>query len=344
MSKAIPRDFQKILVIQLKQMGDVLLCTPALRALRKKFPDAQIAFLLDSTFEPLLRLNPELNLVLARDPAEILEPLRTIYRVRQFAPDLVIDYLANPRTALLTLLSGAQTTLSYANKRRAFIYKIKAPASAGYVAEEKLSLLKPLGIEDANLDLVFNYPAGALEKAQKMLASFGITDRDFLVALDLFHKRPARQWLVQNFIELADRLSENFQAKVVITCLPQNRPRAEQAIAQARRRHYIASDLDLFELAALIHCAQLFLGNDAGTKHIAVSQKTPSFTILGPSSLQWTPPSPIHQTASIDLDCRPCSHHQCPEPEHPCQTRLTPETVFEKLSRFIEQIITSSGS
>jgi len=331
--------FDKILVIQLRQMGDILLCTPALKALRTKFPGAQIAFLVDSSFEPLLKYNPDLNLVLTRNPTELLEPFRTINRIRQFAPDLVIDYLANPRTALLTLFSGAMTTLSYANKRRAFLYKIKAPSSGGYVAEEKLSLLKPLGVESKDLDLVFNYPASAGAKARERLASLGITERDFLVALDLFHKRPARQWPVPNFIELADRLAEKFDAKVLIICLPQNRHLAEQAMAQARRKHQLASDLDLFELAALIGHARLFLGNDAGTKHIAVSQKTPSFTLPGPSGPQWTPDSPLHQTMAVELDCRPCSFHQCPDPEHPCQNRLSPEAVFQKLSRFIEQTI-----
>ena len=327
-------DYKKILVIQLRQMGDILLCTPALHALRKKFPAAKIAFLVDARFEPLLRLNPDLNLVMLRNPAESLEAVATIRRVRRFAPDLVIDYLANPRTALVSLLSGAKATLSYSNKRRSYLYDIKAQPRGEYVAEEKLSLLKPLGIGGGDLDLVFNFPESANRRIDQLFAGFGIDEKDFVVALDLFHKRPARQWPVENFMEIADRLAEKYSAKVIITCLPENRPRAEQAVAKAGKKPSIASDLDLFELAALIKRARLFLGTDAGTKHIAVSQKTPSFTILGPSGLQWTPSSLIHQTAFVELDCRPCAEHECPKPGHPCQAELTTDLAWEKLEKF----------
>ena len=328
-------EYAKILVIQLRQMGDVLLCTPALRALRKKFAGAKIAFLVDKNFEPLLRLNPDLNEIIVRDPGQTLESISTISRVRKFKPDLVIDYFANPRSTLITILSGAKTTLSYANKRRSFFYTTKAEPSGAYVGEEKLSLLKPLGIESNDLELTFNFPEEAAACAEKLLSGMGINEKDFLVSLDLFHKRPARQWPIENFVEIADRLAENFSAKVVITCLPENRARAESAIAKARQKHAIASELDLFALAALIKRAKLFLGGDAGTKHIAISQKTPSFTILGPSGLQWTPNSLLHSTASIELDCRPCEEHVCPKPEHPCQTGLTTDVVWEQLKEFI---------
>jgi len=322
----------------LRQMGDVLLCTPSLRALRKKYPRAQIAFLVDQAFEPLVRLNPDLDLVLVRDPAESFESLRTIGRVREFAPELVVDYLANPRTALITLFSGAAVTLSYANKRRSFVYKVKAQPSGEYVGAEKLSLLKPLGIDSGDLDLVFKFSEKADEHAQKIRAGFGIGAQDFVVALDLFHKRPARQWPVENFIELADRLSEKYSAHIIITCLPANRAAAEAATAKARRKHFIASDLYLMELAALISHARLFIGGDAGTKHIAVAQKVPTFTILGPSGMQWTPPSPLHETAFVELDCRPCAEHECPKPGHPCSTGLTADRAWEKLTQFAARL------
>lgn len=338
MNGAVSAEFKKILVIQLRQMGDVLLCTPALRALRKKFPASKLAFLVDSRFEPLLRLNPDLDVVLTRNAVQSVEAVGTIRRVRRFAPDLVIDYLANPRTAIISLLSGAKATLSYSNKRRSFVYSIKANPSGEYVAEEKLSLLKPLGIEGGGLDLVFNLPESADRRIDQIFSGSGIGANEFVVALDLFHKRPARQWPAENFMEVADRLVEKYSAKVIITCVPKNRIRAEQALAKARQRHWIAPDLDLFELAALIKRAKLFLGADAGTKHIAVSQRTPSFTFLGPSGLQWTPSSLIHQAGFVELDCRPCAEHECPKPGHPCQTMLTVDLAWEKLANFLASL------
>jgi len=329
---------ERILVIQLRQLGDVLVTTPALRAIRKKFPSAKIAFLVDKKFEPLLRYNPHLDLIISRDPEEKFEPVKTIRRVRKFAPDVLIDYLANPRTTLISFLSGAKITLASAENRRAIFYKLRVPSKGKYVPELKISLLEPLGISEGELGLVFNFPESAKEKITKMLQAMRISGK-FMVALDLFHKRPARQWPVEFFIEIADRLVEYYQAEVVITCLPENRSRAEQALKLARQKHYIASELDLFELCALIGKAKLLLGGDAGPKHIAVSQDTPSFTILGPSGRGWTPPSEFHQTAFLDLDCRPCGYYRCPKPDHPCERGLSPEMVWEKLKIFIESKI-----
>jgi len=329
---------ERILVIQLRQLGDVLLTTPALRTIRKKFPSSKIAFLVDKKFEPLLRYNPHLDLIITRDPEEKFEPVKTILRVRKFAPDLLIDYLANPRTTVISLFSGAKISLTSADNRRAIFYKLKVRPKGRYVPELKISLLEPFGISESDLSLVFNYPESAKAKITQMLKKMGISGK-FMVALDLFHKRPARQWPVEFFIEIADRLVEHYQAEVVITCLPENRSRAEQALKLARNPHHLVSNLDLFEFSALISKVKFFLGGDGGGKHIAVSQNTPSFTILGPSGTGWTPLSGHHQTASLDLDCRPCSYQQCPKPDHPCERGLSPEVVWEKLKFFIESKI-----
>lgn len=339
--KQFEKEFPKrILVIQLRQLGDVLLTTPSLRALRSRFPSSIIAFLVDSAFEPLLRFNPDLDLILAREPGEKFEAIKTLRQVRSFAPDLVIDYLANPRTTLLSVCSGANLTISYANKRRARFYKRAVVPEGSYVAQEKLSLLAPLGIDwkSQSLDLVFNFPARAKVRVEKILERFETSGEDFIVVIDLFHKRPARQWAPENFLEIADRLKEEFQAKVIITCLDENRSRAEKLLRDRKSAHYLAPSLSLFELGALISRANLFLGGDAGAKHIAVSQNTPSFTILGPSGEQWTPPSYLHQTIFLNLDCRPCSHHICPKPDHPCMSQLSPDLVWERLKEFIFQI------
>ncbi len=339
--KQLEREFPKrILVIQLRQLGDVLLTTPSLRALRSRFPSSIIAFLVDSAFEPLLRFNPDLDLILAREPGEKFESIKTLRRIRSFAPDLVIDYLANPRTTLLSVCSGANLTISYANKRRAGFYKLAVMPEGSYVAQEKLSLLAPLGIDwkKQSLDLVFNFPVQARARIEKILEQLGIKPEDFVVVLDLFHKRPARQWAPENFLEIADRLADEFQAKVIITCLEENRFRAEELLQKRKIPHYLAPSLSLFELGALISRADLFLGGDAGAKHIAVSQNTPSFTILGPSGEQWTPPSPLHQTIFLNLDCRPCSYHICPKPGHPCMSQISPEMVWERLKQFLSRI------
>src|SRR3990172_6193157 len=101
--KRIPDDFApaRILVIQLRQIGDVLLTTPALRALKKRFPAALISYLAEPLPAKVLEGNPNIDELIIRDLKEGgLEPVRTIQRIRAARFDLVVDFLANPRTAL----------------------------------------------------------------------------------------------------------------------------------------------------------------------------------------------------------------------------------------------------
>ncbi len=326
---------ERILVIQLRQMGDVLLTTPALRALRRRYPGAFISYLVEPVPGEVLRGNPCLNEIINRPTdGSWLEPFQTISRVRQGRFDLVIDYLANPRTSLITMLSGARVSISYAHRRRNFAYTHPTMPEGVFSANHKLSLLRVLGCETGCLDLEMEVPAAAEASVRDFLAREGIDESRPVVCLYPFHKRPVREWMPEYFADLADRIKREWKAAVIVLWGPGRDRDAERFIDTAGEKHHLAPPMDIYELAAFCKRADIFVGNDGGPRHIAASQKTPTFIVVGPSTDSWTPPSDINATVSNDVECRPCDLPYCPEKHHACLRELKPDSVFERLKQF----------
>jgi lipopolysaccharide heptosyltransferase II len=327
---------KRILVIQLRQIGDVLLSTPALRALRKRYPKAHLSYLVEERPGLVLQGNPHLDEIIIRPTAGgFREPVQTIRRVRQGRFDLVVDFLASPRTAPIAYLSGAKVTISFANRRRRFLYSHPVMPEGIYAAAQKLSLLRVLGIEGESLDLDMPVP----EAARRMIAEFfekqGLKNGRPVVVIEPFHKRPVREWPGAHFARLADLIAQNWKAHVVFSWGPGKEAAIREILAQAKETHVLAPPTDLHQLAALYAGADLYVGNDCGPRHIAGSQGKPTFAILGPTDESWTPPhDPRHRTVAKAIACRPCNLRYCPEKHHACMRELSAEEVFAELDRF----------
>lgn len=326
----------RILVIQLRQIGDVLLSTPSVRALRKRYPKAHLAYLVEERPGLVLQGNPNVDEIIVR-PTQggWFEPVQTIRRVRQGRFDLVVDFLASPRTAPISYLSGATVTISFANRRRRFLYTHPVMPEGIYAAEQKLSLLRVLGIEGESLDLDMPVPEAARRMIAEFFAKHGLKNGRPVVAIEPFHKRPVREWPGSHFARLADLIAEHWQAHVVFGWGPGREKEIQAILAQAHSPHVLAPPTDLHQLAALYNAADLYVGNDCGPRHVASSQGKPTFAILGPTDEAWTPPhDPRHQTVAKAIACRPCNLRHCPEQHHACMIELGPEEVFAALDKF----------
>jgi ADP-heptose:LPS heptosyltransferase len=335
--RPLPKNFcpRRILVIQLRQIGDVLLTTPALRALRRRFPDAKISFLVEPLPAKVLWGNLNLDELIIRNPKEGgLEPLRTIRAVRSRHFDLVIDYLGSPRTAPIALLSGAAVTVSDANRRRSFLYTHPVAPSGLFTAEQKLSLLAPFGIEPEPIRLEMALPDAAREKIDGWLRKNGLERADPLVVLEPFHKRWVLEYPAAGFTRLCELMVERWGAQVVVAWGP-GREADARMIAESVKGLHLAPPTDLHEMAALSARAKIWVGNESGPRHIAASQGVPTFAVLGPTDDTWTPPGPRHLSVGRDdLVCRPCNKRFCPEKHHACMREFPAEKLFARLDAF----------
>ncbi len=313
--------------------------TPSVRALKKRYPEARLSFLSEPLSAKVLQGNPYIDEIIIRDPKEgFLEPVKTIARVRAKKFDLVVDFLANPRTSLLTRLSGARCTISFAGGRRSGFYKVAVQPEGIFAASRKLSLLKPLGIEGESADLEMAVPERAKDYIHEWLEGAGLGARGPVVCHEPFPKWPVLTYPAEYHARLAAWMTERWNASVIICWGPGREDEARELIGKSQAPLLLAPRTDLHELAALYSRADLWVGTDGGPRHIAAARGLPTFAVMGPTGDAWTPIGRHLSFGRDELECRPCNQRYCPLDTHACMKELEPERVWEKLDQFKERL------
>ena len=325
---------ERILVVQFRQIGDVLLSTPVLQTLRKFYPQSYIAFLTEPSPGRVLEGNPLLDEVIIRPRhATWRQQWQLLRYIRRQRFELVIDLIGNPRSAVLTRLSGARHRLAFARFPRSLLYTMLVthhyPVQE-YTGAKRLRLLEPLGIRATDLTPILPYTQREQDEVTTFVRTQAITSEDLLICIDPTHHIPTRQWPGAHFSALVDMLSERLGARVLLLWGPGEESQV-QAIATAARFHPVLIPAwDLHTLAALLAQADLFIGCNSAPLHIAVSQGIPTLTIMGATlSVNWIPPAPQHRAVLAGLPCQPCEKNVCGPPLNiACLRTLTAETVF----------------
>ncbi|KPL01349.1 MAG: hypothetical protein AMJ91_00280 [candidate division Zixibacteria bacterium SM23_73_3] len=312
---------QKILLIQLRRIGDVLLCTPALRALRVNFPKSYVAFLVEKESSDLMAKNPYLDEVIVLKRGKYRNPfyfLKKLWQIRKKRFDLVIDFLGIPRSAYISFLSGAKRRIGYDLPLRRFFYNIivKRDRTPKYAAAHKLEALRPLGIEDLDVKLDFFISDEAKAFSESFFLKNEVDQNNLVVSLSPTSRRHFRRWPLKRFARLADWLILNFKATVVLVWGPGEREVVEEVKNLMKEKPIISWETEnLFQLGGILRGCDLHMGNDNGTKHIAVAMGKPNITIYGPQDpVSWTYPDfSRHKFLKKRVDCPDCDKikHKC---------------------------------
>jgi lipopolysaccharide heptosyltransferase II len=304
---------QRILITRMKFIGDVVLTTPVIRSLRAAFPNAFLAYMGDAGAVSLLQENPFLNQIIPFDFSRptYLEQPRVSWLLRRLRFDWVIDLFGNPRSALLTYLTGAPVRVGLERKGRGRLYTLQVrddgrPKSA---VEFHLQFLRALGVEP-----VVHPPELFLtERERTDAAALIATDRP-LVVLHPGATWPAKRWLPERFALLAGRLRGERNVTVVLSGGPDEAPLLDEVRKLAVPAPEIVLGLSLRQLAALYARASVVVSNDAGPMHIAAAVGTPTIGIFGPGEEQiWFPyrQDHGHQALRKDVPCHPCHLDFC---------------------------------
>lgn len=341
-----PTSVRRILVCQLRQIGDVLLATPSVRLLKMRFPRAEIFMLTEKKNVQLLENNPDLAGVFAVDKDKqsgLFGSVMFSLGVAAKRFDLIVDFQQLPRCRTILALSrffGTKIRLTYMppwyNK---WLYTHWAEPDDGYAAMSKASILKPLGIQWDNERPVLKLEQRERENAAQKLKSWGIVPGNFLVTVDPTHRRETRCWPAAHFGETISAAAEKCpDSRFLVLYGPGERHVAEETARYANTDACIVPDIvpSLREMAAYIEHAGLHFGNCSAPRHMAVALGTPSLVILGSTSGAWTFPGPDHKDISLGLDCQPCNENQCRT--NRCLHELTPKMVLPELTRRMEMV------
>jgi lipopolysaccharide heptosyltransferase II len=344
----------RILLVRLRQIGDVVFTTPAIHALRRRFPDAHLTYIVEPAAAPVVAHNSHLTEVIVaprtRGVRGVLADVALGRRLRDARYDIAIDFHGGPRASLLTWLSGAPVRIGYEIAGRSWMYTRRAARPRElrrrHSVENQWDLLGALDIPppERSIDPV-EMPADARSVAavDARLRLSGIRAVDPLVVLHVSAGNPFRRWPIEHFVSLTVRLAaDDPTRRIVVTSGPSEGDAAARVIAAARsaldpgaaERVVSCGEFSLAELRALLDRASLYIGGDSGPLHIAATTNVPIVGLYGPTlparSAPWR--SDAYRTASVDageLPCRPCHQRVCVPGDFRCLTRIQADQVFE---------------
>jgi len=321
----------KILIIQLRQLGDVILTTPLLNRLLEL--NHNVYVLTEQLGFELLKNDPALSNKIIISKSGVGE-ISTILKVRKIKFDIIIDCMTNLRTATICKFSGSKSVAFKKTWRRYFYTDLLDYEDKGYSAYDKLQFLKIF--KDNYNQLKFRVFCSKTddEKVEKFLSENKIKNP---VTISITHKRQTRRWSDSYYIKLADMLHEN-GFDLIFTAAHSEVEYVENALKLSKFKHFFYKDSSVGELISLIKHAKLHIGNDSAPKHIAVALGVPSFTIFGSSNPKgWHPPNNLlHQYVQKSLACQPCSKKECDTLD--CLLELEPQQVYTQLKKFMENL------
>jgi heptosyltransferase-3 len=337
---------RRVLVVRLRSIGDTVLATPSLYALRRFLPDAQIDLLLEDWVAPLLDGNRDASRILTVRRDSTAARLSLVRRLRAARYDVAFNLHGGSTAALLTRASGAPRRVGYASYRFSRLHNYAAPPATDlwrqaktHSVEQQLGLLGWAGVPvtDRPPTRLFVTDEAAARLARRLDAAGVPTSQPFA----LFHPAAAfdsKRWDARNFARVADRLDARGLTVVAIAA-PGERE-VVRAFAESARAARVVSfnDLSLPEVVALAARARLFVGNDSGIAHIAAAVGTPSVVVFGSSNVaHWRPwtDAPA-EVVREEMPCAPCAGYTCGEfAEAQCIRRVTVERVDAAVERVL---------
>jgi lipopolysaccharide heptosyltransferase II len=341
-----------ILLIRLRLIGDVVFTTPAVAALKQRFPDASITYLVEPSAEPIVRHNPHLSsLIVAQRPRglrRMFYDARLAWKLRRARFDVAIDFHGGPRSSWLAWATRAPIRIGYAVPGRAWAYTTRLPWSRALVpprhsVRNQWDLLAPLGIAppaDGQPPLEMAEDDEAAARVRARLTATGVADTAPLVVMHVSAGNPFRRWPPEHFAEVAATLArEDPSRRIIISSGPSERDAADHTAASAQERAGDAAaqilrcgDFDLSELRALAGRASLYIGGDSGPLHVAATTRVPIVALFGPTlperSMPWRAPSRAIAVDGGPLPCRPCQQRHCEPGDFRCLTALGPAPVL----------------
>ncbi len=333
----------RILIVTVNWLGDVLFTTPFIKAIKRRYPESYIACMVVPRAREILEGNPNVDEVIIYDEdgreKSLLGKLKLIWRLRRSKFDGAFILHRSFTRALMVALSNVEKRIGYGTKNRGILLTktIEEPDMPCHKIEYFLHIAKECGADTNDKDYEFFVNKADEETIDKLLKEKGINKTDRMVILNPGGNWPPKRWPKEHFAQLADMLANKLNLKVVIT----------GAFKDKKLVKYIqdSTDADLVDLSgstslkmlgALMKRAQLVVSSDSGPMHLAASVRTRVIALFGPTSDALTGPYGTSEFTVIkrEIDCQvPCYEYNCRD--HKCMRSITVDEVYEKAKEML---------
>lgn len=323
--------YQKILVVRLSSLGDILLTTPLIRSLKKTNPKLEIHFLLREEYQDLLINNPNLSklITIKRE----YSPSKTKNILSQNKYEFVIDLQNNLRSRALTNgLKCPKVRFKKLSWQKFLLvkFKINKLREAPPIPERYASVIDNLKLDEDGLDLFTN------NKPSESL--IGLTN---LIGFCPGSRHYTKMWLKEYYIELGKKLIDN-GFNIVLFGGKDDKEICNEISSSLSKCINLCNDNDILQTAADMKMCKTIICNDSGLMHTACAVKVPVAAIFG-STVKEFGFTPYHSKNLIlenkSLTCRPCSHigkSSCPKGHFKCMKEITPQFVYNSLILFLD--------
>ncbi len=340
------QDVKRVLLVRLRSIGDTVLSTPSLFALKRFLPQASIDILLEDWVAPVLDGFPHVDNVITFQRGSTSARARVARRLRAGRYDVVYNLHGGTTATFLTRATGARHRVGYQTYQYARLHNHLSPSSSllwerdqTHSVEQQLALLGWTGIPVSDRPptqlAVTEQSAAAIGSR---LESAGLIDVPFVV----IHPAAAfatKQWAAEHFGRVATELGGK-GLPIVAIASPKETPIVDELKRNTPAPLLAMTDLSLPEITALIARARLFVGNDSGIAHMAAAVKAPSVVIFGSSNIaHWRPwANAAAEIVYEEMECQPCHGYFCEKFQQPeCIKRVPVERVMAAIDRVLRE-------
>jgi predicted lipopolysaccharide heptosyltransferase III len=339
-------EVRRVLVIRLRSIGDTVLTTPSLFALRRFLPHTRIDILLEDWVAPVLEGSDLVNRVIAIARDSKTARARLARELRASHYDVVYNLHGGTTATLLTRATGARHRVGFGHYQYARLHNHAAPSALEiwqrpslHSAEQQLALIGWTGVPVTDRPSTrLAVTESSLRAVSAKLRQAGAEDDEKPFAV--IHPAAAfdtKQWATENFARVAEELTA--RGLLVIAIVSQKEKQVAEALIRQTSAPVIGlSDLSLPEVTALASRARLFVGNDSGIAHIAAAAGAPCVVIFGSSNVvHWRPwTMNPNEVVREEMACQPCHGYFCAAFEKPeCILRVPLERVVGAIDRIL---------
>ncbi len=338
---------RKVLLVRLRSIGDTVLATPSLFALKRFLPNAQIDILVEDWVAPLLNNHPHVDNVMVLDRGGFMTRARVARELRAANYDVVYNLHGGTTATFLTRATGARHRVGFKSYQYSQLHNHQAPSplliwqqQKTHSVEQQLALLGWTGVPVTDRPRTsLGIDPAATETVNRLLLEEKLDDQKIAV----IHPAAAfatKQWATEHFARVTEWLAERGFTSVAIAA-PNERPLLDKLKSEASAR-VVTLDLSLPEVTALAVRSKLFVGNDSGIAHIAAAVGMPAVVIFGSSNTaHWRPwNSAAAEVVFEEMPCQPCHGYFCEKFAQPeCILRVPVTRVLGA----IERVLTDSN-
>ena len=336
-----------ILVIRLSSLGDVLLCIPAVKAIRDHFPDARITWLVEGPVGELLSCQTFINRVIqfprgrlqdelkAGNPFGVARELKGfLARLRKDRYDCIIDFHGIIKSALISACARGDRKIGFgamhAKEKSHLFYgeRVGGKDRRMHKIDKNMLMARYIGADNAVPGVMLRAPDNAYAYIDNFFRQEGIGSPVFAINPFSSAGTDFKRWPIESYARLAVKIRDRLGAQTLILWGPGEKTEAERILQMAGEGATLACPTNIPQLYALLERVDMYIGGDTGVMHLASAAQTPVVAIFGPTDVKVNAPyGPNSIIVRNEVSCSPCKKKDCRE--RICIEGISIEDVFD---------------